>query len=246
MNHSLVLKVGDFLFRWRGYFPLILLIVGWKALFLPEYLENISQALEDLFEISCVFLSLLGILVRFLIAGYTPEGTSGRNTKAQKAEVLNTKGFYSIIRHPLYILANFPTFLGYILFTQVWWLILLGIPLFFLYYYFIIKAEDHFLEEKFGDEWRSWAKKTPAFYPKFHLWVPFEGPFNLKKALKNINSTLFITVNIFALIDICKDLINEGELDYTWFFISLFSLAFYLGLKIYLKRNYISTRVKTP
>jgi len=56
MNHPLVLKVGDFLFRWRGYFPLVLLIPGWKALFLPE----------------CVFLSLSGIKVRFIMAGYTP------------------------------------------------------------------------------------------------------------------------------------------------------------------------------
>ncbi|MGC9453013.1 MAG: methyltransferase family protein, partial [Oceanipulchritudo sp.] len=50
-------------------------------------------------------------------------GTSGRNTKQQVAYSLNTTGFYSVVRNPLY-LGNFFMYLGIALFTHHWWLVL--------------------------------------------------------------------------------------------------------------------------
>ena len=29
------------------------------------------------------------------------------------------------------------------------------------------QIEDLFLEQKFGDDWRAWASKTSAFFPRF-------------------------------------------------------------------------------
>ena len=45
----------------------------------------------------------MGFLFRAWAIGTTPAGTSGRNTKEQVAEVLNSTGIYSIVRHPLYV-----------------------------------------------------------------------------------------------------------------------------------------------
>jgi len=51
-----------------------------------------------------IALSMFGFIIRAIAIGTTPKGTSGRNTKeGQVAESLNTKGIYSMVRHPLYL-----------------------------------------------------------------------------------------------------------------------------------------------
>lgn len=231
----MVEKIGNFLFRCRSYFPFILFIFGWKVFITPEHLEKISENIQDLFELFCFSLSSIGIFIRFIIASYTPPGTSGRNTKSQIADKLNTTGFYSIVRHPIYVLSNFLTFLGYILFTQMPTLILISIPSFFVYYYFIMKAEDCYLKHKFGNEWEEWAKKTPMIIPNFNNWKPFKGDFNFVKGLININPTILTTVSIFAAIDLSKDIILENEFDFVWSFLWLSSLFLYINIKKYRK-----------
>ena len=49
-----------------------------------------------------IVLCFVGFLVRFYTIATSAKDTSGRNTKQQVANSLNTKGIYSIIRHPLY------------------------------------------------------------------------------------------------------------------------------------------------
>ncbi len=234
---SLTVKIGNFLFRWRSFFPLIFLFFAWKTFITPEVFEKNSPLFENFFEAFCFLISFTGLIIRFIIAGYTPKGTSGRNTRSQKASNLNISGFYSIIRHPIYFLGNFPIFLGWLLFTEIWWLIILGIILFFGYYYFIVKAEDNFLKETFGETWEAWAKVTPAFYPAFwKKWTPFNTPFNLKKAFKNEIPTFFILILVYALVDTIRDLLTEREIDFFWLSIALLNMGFYLLYKYFIKK----------
>lgn len=231
----MTVRIGNFLFKWRSYFPFILLFFGWKVFITQEYLERINQLVQDLFELICFSISMIGIIIRFIIAGYTPERTSGRNTKSQIADKLNTTGFYSVVRHPIYLLANFPTFLGYLLFTEMPVFILSSIVAYFIYYYFIMKAEDYYLETKFGEEWKTWAQKTPMIILNLKNWKPFEGSFNFKKALINVNPTLLTTVSIFAIIDISRDLLLENEFDFVWSFIWIGAIFLYIDIKKYRK-----------
>lgn len=134
-------KQGSWLFRWRSYFPLVFLPILIVALKDSDFLESIfGDMIEDIWEISCLTISFISLFIRCLTIGYVPKGTSGRNTKQQKADVLNTTGMYSIVRHPLY-LGNFLIMLGVVMFTQVWWVILIAILSFWLYYERIIFTE---------------------------------------------------------------------------------------------------------
>ena len=57
----------------------------------------------------------------WLCVGFTPRGTSGRNTKeGQVAESLNTLGMYSMCRHPLY-LGNLLMWLGIVMYMGHLW-----------------------------------------------------------------------------------------------------------------------------
>ena len=86
------------------------------------------------------------------------------------ADELVTCGPYVHVRHPLYI-SNTGFALGVAFFH-------LGVSLWVLAFMVVVVAfevalsriEDRFLEQKFGDVWRAWARKTPAFAPHLGLW----------------------------------------------------------------------------
>ena len=103
-------KEGNFLFKYRGQFPLLLFILSVPFIYLTDY-NSISIELQTYYLYLAITFSTLGLLVRFYTIGTTPEGTSGRNTNEQIASVLNSTGMYSMLRHPLY-LGNYLIWLG--------------------------------------------------------------------------------------------------------------------------------------
>lgn len=103
-------RQGTWLFRYRGSLPLIILLIGFFLIvekqYYPEKIFNINLNYTYIYEICCFLISVFGLFIRFITVGYTPKNTSGRNVKKQVADTLNSKGIYSIVRHPLY-LGNF-------------------------------------------------------------------------------------------------------------------------------------------
>jgi len=204
---------GYFLFRWRSYMPLLLAPIVLIALRDSENLDGlIGDTADDVFEVACVGISLLGLVLRAAIVGFVPRSTSGRNTKRQKAAVLNTTGMYSVVRHPLY-LANFLVFLGLISSMGVWYLELISVLAYFLYYERIMCAEEAFLRGQFGDEFVQWSEKTPAFIPRFSQWRKPALPFSWLTVLKREYSTVLLVVIGFYAIDVAEDFVASGNLD---------------------------------
>ncbi len=161
-------KSGNWLFRWRSYLPLLLIFLF--ALALPRFSYPLgSQSFFNGWSIFCLFVSFTGLAVRILTIGFTPRNTSGRNTSAQVADLLNTTGMYSFVRNPLY-LGNFIIGFGISLLLAVWWVPVIYTLLFALYYERIIFAEEMFLRDKFGQTYLDWATGTPAMIPKFNGW----------------------------------------------------------------------------
>ena len=75
-------KQGNFLFRYRGQFPVLLFILAVPFLYCTD-ISSISEFLKNFYSYCAVILSFIDLYSRYTV-GTTPKGTSGRNTKEQK------------------------------------------------------------------------------------------------------------------------------------------------------------------
>lgn len=182
--YNSMIKSGHTMFRYRSYLPLLIIPPLFIAMKESVYVENlVGGTLEDIWVLFCFLISMLGLAVRCYTVGYVPGGTSGRNTQSQRATHLNTTGLYSIVRNPLY-LGNFIIILGVLLSIKVWWLVLLGSLVFFIYMERIILTEEKYLEDNYGQPYKDWRAKTPVIIPDFKLWQKPELDFSWKTFLK--------------------------------------------------------------
>ena len=92
-------KQGNLLFKYRGTLPLVILSVTLLVFVLKLQPPNTSLT-PHYYSLCCLAVALFGQFIRLITVGYTANLTSGRNTEGQLANVLNTKGIYSIVRHP--------------------------------------------------------------------------------------------------------------------------------------------------
>uniref|UniRef100_A0A7C3ZA96 DUF1295 domain-containing protein n=1 Tax=Desulfobacca acetoxidans TaxID=60893 RepID=A0A7C3ZA96_9BACT len=229
-------KAGNWLFRWRSYLPLVLLVLAVPAA------ADAARRLGDhpltmAWEVLCLTVAFLGLAVRFLTVGYVPAGTSGRNTLKQQAAALNSTGMYSVVRHPIY-LGNFLMWLGVALLPRCWWFTVITLLVFWLYYERIMFAEEFFLLSQFGDQYREWASQTPAFIPKPANWVKPDLPFSLKSAIAREYSTFFALTAIFIAFDLIMGWFARGSLRPGRFTLTLFvvGLLTYSAVR-FLKKN---------
>lgn len=223
-------RQGNWLFRWRSYILPIALIFLLPAVFHSRNLEEgYGGARDDMLTGFCLVLSFFGLAIRCFTVGHVPKDTSGRNTREQIADSLNTTGTYSILRHPLYF-GNFIIYLGIILSIQVWWLIPLVVLAILGYLERIMLAEEGFLRGKFGDAYLQWANRTPTYWPRFKQWRPPCLPFSFKNVLKREYTGLFAIIATFTLLEALDGLVAQGTLNLGlgW------RVFFFAGLLIYL------------
>lgn len=87
-------------------------------------------------------------------------------TRAFRNDKLTMAGAYSVVRHPLYSAWIVFIVPGIVLISRyiLCWLI----PI-FMYVVFkaLIKKEDDYLEQKFGDEYRNYRKRVNELFPRF-------------------------------------------------------------------------------
>jgi protein-S-isoprenylcysteine O-methyltransferase Ste14 len=229
--------LGNRLFRWRSYLPLAM-----GALFILALLSRRHPAmaphLEQAWQFYCLLVSFIGLGIRFYTVGYAPRGTSGRNTRGQVADTLNTTGMYAVVRNPLY-LGNFIIWLGLALLVNVWWCTLIVALSFIIFYERIIFAEEKFLRQKFEAAFLDWTANTPAIIPRLKNWRPPELSFSWKSALAREYSSFFAAIASFTVLAIIKDSWQSGRIifDQTWLKIFITGLIIYLGLRLLKKKT---------
>jgi len=191
-------KLGNWLFHYRNFlFP-----VFYAALFIPSppVITNTIYA-----ETAGVVIILSGMLVRAITIGLVYIVRGGRN-RTIYADNLVTKGIYSICRNPMY-LGNILLLLGFGLFANSLWFMVIFFPLFVLFYVAIIKAEEAFLLEKFGDEFRSYKKSVSALIPRpDRIGSAFSGhSFKWKKVLSKEHNSLYLYLSGILLLLLLKE-----------------------------------------
>lgn len=222
---------GGQLFRWRSYLPLAFLPLFLLAL--HDFAGTpVDERLGSRWDVVCILVSFSGLVVRALVVGQTPGRTSGRNTLEQVADVLNTTGLYSVVRHPLY-LGNFLSWFGIAMFTQSPMTVMASVMAFALYYERIMFAEEAFLRAKFGQDFERWASRTPAFFPRPAGWRPSSVPFSWKLVLRGEYSGMFAIVSTFTAFEGIRVGMERGvpRLSLPWAAFFVVGTALYLALR---------------
>jgi protein-S-isoprenylcysteine O-methyltransferase Ste14 len=228
---------GEYFFKWRSYLPLVM--AGLFILALAQFRYPFANhGLDQAWDAGCLALALLGQAVRFFTVGFVPRGTSGRNTREQVADTLNTTGMYAVVRNPIY-LGNFIIWFGLSLFMKSLWFTAIITLCFTVFYERIIFREEGFLREKFGDAFVQWAAATPAIIPQFKNWQPPSLPFSFKSALVREYGTFFAIITTFTVLELLGGLFNSGKLtlDDLWIKLFLSSAIFYLTVRFLKKKT---------
>lgn len=228
---------GNWLFRWRSFIPLIVYLVYIIGIALGVF-SPMEIAFSFGFLVTCLSISVAGSLFRAWAVATTPDGTSGRNTKSQRAEKLNSTGVYSIVRHPLYV-GNYLMWLGLLLYTGNAAFTVLASAFYFFYYERIMIAEEDFLQQQsFAETWKIWAKKTPAFIPNPLKFVANKAPFDWKAILRREYSGWLTLAVSFSFIEWTKRFASNIDitLNYSNLCIIVAFGVLALGLK-FLKRK---------
>jgi len=211
-----IVQQGNFLFRWRSYLPILLLVPGFAAIRERAVLEQAGgSSAHDPWVLAGFMVCILGLVIRWITVGYVPSGTSGRNTGSQVARQLNTLGLYSVVKNPLY-LGNSLTILGVLIAIKVWWFVAIGCLGYWLYIERIIAAEESFLAGQFGDEYTRWADGTPVFWPDFSLWRKPELSFSVRTVLKREYNGLMAVCSVFVILEFLIEVVFKGVSFAAW------------------------------
>lgn len=209
-------REGEFLFRWRSYLPLLVLLLAIPVLRISAELDaSLDETLEDLWTYGCMMVSVFGLVLRCMTVGFVPAGTSGRNTRGQVAQTLNTTGMYSVTRNPLYF-SNLLIVFGVVAAIKVWWFVLLIGLVFWLFIERVIAAEETFLSKKFGERYEDWARQTPLFLPQWRQWQRPALTFSLRAVLAREPSTLAVTATTYCLFEAAIDIGFENQPIRQW------------------------------
>jgi protein-S-isoprenylcysteine O-methyltransferase Ste14 len=153
---------GRFVFRHRNLlFPLVL--ISLFAAFRPRYPWG-SERLDHWLDALGFAIALAGQGVRVAASGYARVMRSGKDRQVH-AERLVTEGLYRHSRNPLY-LGNLLILLGLFMIHNNPWVYAMGIPFFLLAYQAIVRAEEIYLRDRFGEEYKAYCDRVGRWVPR--------------------------------------------------------------------------------
>jgi protein-S-isoprenylcysteine O-methyltransferase Ste14 len=214
---------GDWLFRWRGQLPLLMLPLFLLGLFDARLPAELPRSVR-VWQFASLAIALTGLAVRIVAVGTAPAGTSERSTTNPRASELRTTGLYSIVRHPLY-LGNTLTAVGFACFTTVWYLPVIVALLGVLYHERIAAREEVFLEGRFGEEFVRWADQVPAMIPRPSHYLPSTTRFRWQRVIGREYHGVFVIGSVLFVLDLTRSALATGRLVFDPFWSALFVLT---------------------
>ena len=175
--------LGRAVFRWRSVLPVpviyAVLALSWDSHLAPG---PGGPRVDAALDVAGITLCLLGSLWRLITVASVPEGSSTQ-TRDMKVNALNRTGMYAVVRHPLYV-GNFAITLGLLLVAHEPWAYGVGLLYWVVTHGLIVRREEQLLEGAFGEEWKTWAARTPAWLPRLGRLRDVRGPFAWKRAVQ--------------------------------------------------------------
>ena len=165
-----MVKLGNLLFHNRNWlFPLFYLILFIPS---PEVFNDPVTAMIIGFSVT-----IIGQLVRVITIGLVYIIRGGQNRRVY-ADTLVTTGIFSHCRNPLYV-GNILILVGLGIASNSLIFMALATPLFLFFYQAIVRAEENFLRNKFGQDFDDYCSRV-------NRWIP-----NLSGIGKTIGSMEF-------------------------------------------------------
>lgn len=193
---SLLVRAGNFLFRYRNYaFPLLLIPL--VVLFPPAHRWG-GEGIDSL-DILALVLALLGQGMRGAVVGLAYIKRGGLN-KQVYAKNLVTEGLFGHCRNPLYV-GNLLLLAALLVIVNNLWGYVIGGGFFIFAYVAIVAAEETYLSGKFGAEYEDYCRRV-------NRWVP-----NLRGLGTTLSSMTFNWRRV---------VIKEYSSAYSWCVVALF------------------------
>jgi protein-S-isoprenylcysteine O-methyltransferase Ste14 len=229
MQQRWPLRVGRFLFKFRSFTPLPLIVLTFI------FFRPLSP--WPLWTIAGVLAAFLGEGIRMHSVGYAGSGTSGRENFL-KAESLNTSGLYSLARNPLYW-GNVLIFAGLLIIYAHPLALILFVVFLFFQYHFIVLAEEEFLREQHGQAYADYCGRVNRWLPRFGDYARPGRHFDRKKVFFKENDSCFNLLLAALLILAWKDKVFSGRLGHPWHFAAaiLALVIFYAWVKLLKKKE---------
>lgn len=221
--------LGTFFFRWRSYTPAFYM----PLIYLGTDFKQIAQNDSAWYPLLCLCIALSGTLFRVLIVGFSPRATSGRNVSAQRADLLNTTGAYSLLRNPLY-LANFIIVLGIVMLSRSINLIIIHALFFMVFYTPIIYTEERYLLGKFKEMYETYSRNTPCIIPRFKHYQTPATPWSWRMVMRREQDSMLATLLCFSLVDYLILCMSQEAFIIAWrpIILALTGFTLWIPLKI--------------
>lgn len=213
-----MVALGNFLFHFRNaLFPLAYLLLFCPS---PRLLNDDYVALG-----AGLFIALLGQVLRVITIGLVYIRRGGKNRQVY-ADILVQDGMFKHCRNPLYV-GNFLILLGLGFIANSAVFLSVGVPLFFFVYWAIISAEENFLGNKFGADFKEYVSRVNRVIPNFsgfaQTWAGHS--FKWRRVLVKEYGTAFIWIGGAILVIERNRLLNHAYGTGAAFHALMFCLA---------------------
>lgn len=238
---SPTLALGRVLFRWRSFTPVPVIIL---IAFLLWRSRGIATPWDTALFAAGTLVALAGQVFRFYTLSWVSDGTSGQDDVLE-AKQLNTRGPYAHVRNPLYV-GNLLICVGLMIAARDPLAALVGLAFFFGEYFFIIRAEEDFLRQQFGERYEQFLKDVPRWVPRLtpaYGGKLREGTLDWKRGLKKEHNPFTAwSLGIVALIA-WEQLARGATFQSLWPLAAIAAVivAFFLAVKTW-KRGWLSKR----
>jgi phospholipid methyltransferase len=161
--HAAALAIGRFVFRYRDWLALI--AVPLTILTMPPIAFGDSELGDLGLDALGLAVTISGQALRAVVIGLAYIKRGGRK-KEITADRLVCEGVFAHSRNPLY-LGNFLIVTGLLIMWNSPWAYLVVLTILAVSLGSIVRAEEQFLQGRFGAEYAAYCARVPRFVPNF-------------------------------------------------------------------------------